>query len=789
MKKIYILILALTASIAAFADKFQYDGIWYETLSDNTCQTAADPYMSIEYGPNQWNPSQYEWKLVTTNPNLQEWEKQSPKGPNTFNWKTPGELPSYAYDGNKKYEVVGIGDFSFAGAQAVCTSELILPPTLKFIGKGAFALNTQGNMDKELTLKNLESIGDFAFFGATWFRNFSFENIDYIGQSAFQNMNNLTYDVVFTNVKEIGPKAFFGCGFKSVTVNNDYCDGVIDESAFEGNSLSDIVLNGVKTVGNRAFYETDPLTITIGDCTQTIEDSAFYGSRRTTSLSLGKNLQWIGDYAFYDCSVLDELTIPDSCLHIGNYAFYNCVKICPVDFGKGLQWIGDYAFWNAHWDCSNIIDLPASLKHIGVWGFMFNRTADVRETDTDITDIYIHAVKPPELPVDERGHCAWGDLDVNLAGFWDVDGMWMFPYLCLHVPQGSRSDYESHPYWGKFKCIIDDLLPEDGLTADPEDPDNDGKGSIQNIVGYVFISIAPNETNAETLTLSKDLFPTSTIDVDEWVLYNDKNIVKFKEGSKDVIQPLALGEQLILGYNNTLNETWDNGKKDWVKERSLVGAVMVFVCPTITLVYDNDLQTNTPVVSSRSNNRALSSVGDPAESSSDYEGVISQNASYQHTVVYNSYPKVELLEPAGVHFEVLQKGHFDENGTWTNDYSQLEEVDEDTQRVGPGAETEGNYVVPNTSITENRVLKINTSIDEYTLGTTIVANIEVNNRISLSANGRTITINGADDSDVVKIYDLKGVLLYNTTDKTITLSAPGVYIINIDGENIKAQVR
>lgn len=748
MKKIYIFLFTILACLSANASEaiapaFQYDGIWYEPISDTECRTKAATNLSIETKVipgaiyDHWDPvlgnvfrDAYEYNLIGGN------------GPNTLNWNQ-NTMHSQVPYGDKTLTLVEIGDFSFAGNLQANTFEL--PSTVTRIGKGAFCKWTNG-ASFDLDLSNVEVVDDYAFCGTTTVKSITFGKTKYLGASAFEGNNN-------------------------------------------GDFNNSIDIQGVEIIGPRAFYNCDFQKITIGDSVKRIEDSAFYGSRRTTSLSLGKNLEWIGDYAFYDCPLLDELTIPDSCLHIGNYAFYNCVKICPVDFGKGLQWIGDYAFWNAHWDCSNIIDLPASLKHIGVWGFMFNRTADVRETDTDITDIYIHAVEPPELPVDENGHCAWGDLDVNLAGFWDVDGMWMFPYLCLHVPQGSRSDYESHPYWGKFKCIIDDLLPEDGLTADPEDPDNDGKGSIQNIVGYVFISIAPNETNAETLTLSKDLFPTSTIDVDEWVLYNDKNIVKFKEGSKDVIQPLALGEQLILGYNNTLNETWDNGKKDWVKERSLVGAVMVFVCPTITLVYDNDLQTNTPVVSSRSNNRALSSVGDPVESSSDYEGVISQNASYQHTVVYNSYPKVELLEPAGVHFEVLQKGHFDENGTWTNDYSQLEEVDEDTQRVGPGAETEGNYVVPNTSITENRVLKINTSIDEHTLGTTTVANIEVNNRISLSANGRTITINGADDSDVVKIYDLKGVLLYNTTDKTITLSAPGVYIINIDGENIKAQVR
>lgn len=585
----------------------------------------------------------------------------------------------------------------------------------------------------------------------------------------------------------------------------------IDEGAFLNiNQYGTLNLENVKTIGNYAFLYSGLSELNLGNV-EYIGDYAFYLPSNVHHIDLGEYCKYIGKYAFYDCSNLQELTVPDACEFIGDYAFYDCPQLCPLDLGKGVKHIGTLAFWNSHYGCSNKLELPASLEYIGPLAFAFNRTADSKDTDDDITDIYIHSFTPPEMPYEDvenlprdgnfdRGkYSGFGDLREEYASnFWNKDGQWMYIYMCLHVPQGSRQAYESHPEWGKFSCIIDDLIPEVAEIDPDDDPDQLPQQSIKNIVGYLFVNLEPNVDNNEVYHIDTDVFPNSldNLDLKEEIIKSIKWELYSKDSEAEIIleavdaegKPLAttndythfipkkIGEQLLIGYTDQINKTWDG---DWINKKTVVGAVMVFVCPTVTLVFDN------------SDSEDLSRMRPLSTNNSDeltYDSAIEKYASVQHRSVYNSYPKFEIHSAAQYITFELEKAHFDENGKLTNDYEGLEKID-DVQKVGQGSETDGDYLVPLKSITENRLIKLNTVLSDFDSGmTTGVTDLQTNN-FRIYSQGLTVFIEGADDDSITEIFDIKGSKLLSTKDKTFTLPHQGVYLLNLEDTIVKVIVR
>ena len=726
MKKIYLFLLTLLAFSAVQASEpvgpaFLYDGIWYEPISETECQTqrAADLYFKevdkyeTQYPAwNNWQATEVlvgkALQLVSPDPNKTD---GSVTGPNTFNNKTPGIIPDTVYDGDTPYVVVEIGDFSFVGGQRLCTSDLRLPSTLRRIGQGAFAFNTQGEMQSELPLCNLDSIGMGAFYGCTWFKKYKFENIGYIGRSAFQGLNhlsNLSPDgFTFVNVREFGPYSFYNCNLKAIT--------------FEG-------------------------------VTEKIGDYAFYNCSQTLAVTLSESLKSIGNYAFYDFKLVEELKVPDSVESIGDYAFYDCIKICPLTLGKGLRRIGAYAFWDAHYECSNVLELPGSLEYIGPWAFVFNRTADERGKDTDLTEIYIRTSNPPELGVDENGMCAFGDFDPTIH-FWDADGFWEFPYFCLHVPQGSYAAYANHPYWGKFQCILDDL-----------EPDFSGE-SISQFINYVFI------VPGEDYNLN-DLFGDQYIGCGDFKIYGkESSDIISLAGS--MVHGEKIGQELVIGSYNKTDSVFNGSQWVPVTSDTLKFAAVVFVCPTLTLVYDDIEETASAAKTKAAAPAATEDV------STDLDHLISDYASYQHILAFNSYPKFQIIPAEGITIEAIDKGKLDEGYMFTESLTGLK----DEQYV---TEDDAEFVVPLNPIVENRVIKLTTSLP-YTgtvSGTTEIITSDLSIRVVFDS----IVIEGADDADLVRIYDINGRTVLQTTDKTIQFSTPGVYVVTVNDTAFKVRV-
>lgn len=726
-------------------------------------------------------------------------------------------------DGEEDYAIlVEISDYTFAGR---ASGSIKIPDTVKRIGKAAFLWYSGSGAT--LDLNNVEEVGEYAFahgyFGDIKFPQTKCDVYDWAFANMGEGITSMEFDYPYLH---LGDYVFYNSPLTKLTITalgNELKDKegntvVQGSNIFEGSTrLFDVTIDNID-IPARMFLNCGKYNnIVIGDNVKNIGEAAFclcYGK----DLKFGESLEYIGKAAFMPCSSIDgPLTFPDSVVKIDDYAFYGCTAACPLTFSKSLEWVGDFAFFRNKYECDTYWTLHSKLKHVGINAFQFNRTATDENNKQGWKDLYVYAYaktpeEAPKMPWADnpdyetnpndpsKGFSGFGEYNKELEetdGWYNRYEYWAYAYVCLHVPVGCYYAYRNHEEWGKFQCIIADLVPEDSFTKDED-------GSIQKHVGYVFLSLEPNVSSEDykSYPLSENLFSDANFAnstkqlVDEWEIYDPdqdpkNNNVELlgpdyegEDGKGWYVKPQHYGQQLILGYNNKESYEWDYGKNDWVPKRALVGAIMVFVCPTVTLVYDEQ------PVASKAPAKMIGALDDSTDTpSTPYDDVVSTSSSYQHRAIYNSYPKFGLSAPAGITIETIEKGHFNEDGAYTNGYGSLVNVGND-QLVGEGSSTDndGGYIVPLNAITENRVIKLSSGTEAgYT--TTGVETVKIDDTVSVTTNGLMLTINGADENAVVRVYDTKGILLKETTEKSILLPNAGVYVLTVEGVSFKAMVR
>ena len=196
------------------------------------------------------------------------------------------------------------------------------------------------------------------------------DDIEAIGQSAFEGCSGLKSVVFPDGLKEIGPAAFKRCNSLS-TVS---IPGTVKEiagldfpygGAFEdcSNLISVDIQEGVNIIGKLAFRNCTSLTnVHIPGSVTEICYAAFAGCKSLASVSISEGLIEIGNTVFYDCISLKEITIPQSVNKIGEYAFTNCSSLASAEIQNGIEVIDKHSFSG----CTSLllIRLPASVTQI-----------------------------------------------------------------------------------------------------------------------------------------------------------------------------------------------------------------------------------------------------------------------------------------------------------------------------------------------------------------------------------------------------------------------------------------
>lgn len=209
---------------------------------------------------------------------------------------------------------------------------VIIAPTVKTIGKGAFAECLKLTSFEAPGLVTLDAE---AFRGCTALKTVKLpESLTAIGENTFQGCTALTEIDLPENLRRLPDSLFLGCtALKKITFSSRL--SVIGNETFGYcTALPSLTLpETLESVGNNAFLGCQSFTtLTIPDSVTFMGDKALAGCTALTRVKLSSNLTKIAARTFSGCKALSTVNLPDSLTQIGYAAFEDCTALSKVTY-------------------------------------------------------------------------------------------------------------------------------------------------------------------------------------------------------------------------------------------------------------------------------------------------------------------------------------------------------------------------------------------------------------------------------------------------------------------------
>ncbi len=174
----------------------------------------------------------------------------------------------------------------------------------------------------------------------------------------------------YYQVKSVGYRAFRDCTLLTSITFASKNVSVIEEQAFSGCvKLTSISIPPyVKSIENYTFFECRNLeSISFPDSLRTINQGAFKGCSKLKSLTFPGKLNTLDNNVFQGCSNVVSIQMNTSLNSIGNYCFEGCERLASIDLPYSVRSIGTHAFEN----CNSLIsvNLPINISNVGEYAF------------------------------------------------------------------------------------------------------------------------------------------------------------------------------------------------------------------------------------------------------------------------------------------------------------------------------------------------------------------------------------------------------------------------------------
>lgn len=152
-----------------------------------------------------------------------------------------------------------------------------------------------------------------------------------------------------------------------ISVDTNGAVEIISQAAFKNSSIQSVILTGVKSIDDEAFYECSELTTLVMDSTlSSIGESSFVRCTSLQSFTLPMDTTVLGYSAFQGCTSLESVVLSEKLTKIESMTFYQCTALNSVTNGALVDEIGSAAFS----DCTALASLSLdNLKTVGEQAF------------------------------------------------------------------------------------------------------------------------------------------------------------------------------------------------------------------------------------------------------------------------------------------------------------------------------------------------------------------------------------------------------------------------------------
>ncbi len=234
-------------------------------------------------------------------------------------------------------------------------------------------------------IRNIVAIGPGAFAGLGFYSITIPDQIQVIGTGAFNGCTNLGEINIPEGLTRIAPMCFKNTRLGSVTIPSTVTH--IGYESFCNAGITDATLPaGLASISPKAFLNNSRLSeIVIPDKVATIGSQVFMNCTGLSKATLPAALESVSDELFANDEQLESITIPQSVTAIGEKAFASCKNINSVTMADRVTTIGTQAF--ASCTALNSIALPDGITTIGKGAFKECSTLNTVNIPASLTEI------------------------------------------------------------------------------------------------------------------------------------------------------------------------------------------------------------------------------------------------------------------------------------------------------------------------------------------------------------------------------------------------------------------
>ena len=182
-----------------------------------------------------------------------------------------------------------------------------------------------------------------------------------------------------------------------------------------------VIPDNIVTIGWECCVQSVLKNVVLGTSVKDVQGGAFKLNVMLENLDCKTGISGcrLGDQAFNECNSMKHIVLSEGIISLGANCFNNSQHLESIRLPETLEAIGNYCFKDGH--ALSTITIPATVSKIGMGAF----------TLTALTDIYLMAENPEDVPVIYTAGSDWGDekstfskntMESNNTLNWDGNG-------------------------------------------------------------------------------------------------------------------------------------------------------------------------------------------------------------------------------------------------------------------------------------------------------------------------------------------------------------------------------